>query len=152
SMTDRKSHRVSWDERFDKEKYPNDTYFLIDTDWDKIVDIGQKLESGIWVDVKGKYEFDTFTTDDGKEIKLVKRIIERLSPLKNGEVSITGVKSGDVFRVFDKKENGNFLGQGKAGTEGVADIRVGWLSTEGGKLYVCKMDGETEGARMEVEY
>lgn len=155
SMKARQSFRLEWADRFNKAKYPDDTYFLIDTDWDKTVKFGEMLSGGegMWVDVKGHYEFDTFTTDDGDEIKLVKRIMDRVSPLKNGTVEVKGLKNGEFVRVLDKEEGGNFLGQGKADADGTAAIRVGWLNPEGGKLYACKLDAKKEeGARTEVVY
>lgn len=153
SSTEKKSHRISFEDRHNKAAYPNETYHLIDTDWDKAEKVGKQLKEGIWVDVKGHYEFDTFTTDDGKEIKLVKRIIDQLSPLRNGEITIKGLKAGDTFRAYDSKEEGNFMGQGKANAEGVATVRVGWLNPEGGKLYICKVeDGDKEGQRIEKAY
>jgi hypothetical protein len=151
SMTTKQSSRIDWANRHDKTKYPDETYFLIDTDWDKTEKFGNVVKEGIWVDVKGHYEFDTFTTDDNKEIKLVKRIIDNVAPLKNGEVVITEVKSGDVFRAYD--ENNSFLGQGKADASGAVSIRVGWLNPEGGKLYVCKLNADkSDGTLSEQAY
>ena len=153
SSTEKKSYRIAFTDRHDKALYPNETYHLIDTDWDKTEKVGNVLQNGIWVDVKGHYEFDTFTTDDGKEIKLVKRIIDSATPLRNGEVIIKGLKAGDTFRAYDAKEDGNFMGQGKADKDGVATVRVGWLNPEGGKLYICKVEeGNKEGQRVEQEY
>lgn len=153
SMTTRLSHRIEWNDRKNKAKYPDDTYFLIDTDWDKTEKFGELLKNGLWVDVKGHYEFDKFTTDDNKEIKLVKRIIDNVTPLKNGTVDISGLKTGEIMRAYDSKEDGVFLGQGKASADGKATIQVGWLNPEGGKLYVCKVDAaRNEGERVEVEY
>ncbi|MGG0667835.1 hypothetical protein ABE073_04815 [Lederbergia citrisecunda] len=153
SSTEKKSHRIAFADRHNKELYPNETYHLIDTDWDKAEKVGNVLQNGIWVDVKGHYEFDTFIAEDGKEIKLVKRIIDSAMPLRNGEVTIKGLKAGDTFRAYDAKEDGVFLGQGKANAEGVATIRVGWLNPEGGKLYICKVEeGNKEGQRSEQAY
>ncbi len=36
----------------------------------------------MWAEVQGQYEFDTFENGNGEEIKLVKRIINRVFPLK----------------------------------------------------------------------
>lgn len=153
SMKERKSFPIDWENRFDKSLYPNDTYFLIDTDWDKTVKFGKFLKNEMWVDVKGHYEFDSFITDDGNEIKLVKRIIDNVTPLKNGAVEITGLKAEETVLVHDSQEEGNFLGQGKASAEGVASIRVGWLNPEGGELYVSKSEGEgKESSRTKVPY
>lgn len=102
SMQDKKSFPIEWENRYDKSKYPDESYFLIDTDWDKTVKFGEMLEDGMWVDVKGRYEFDSFTADDGKEIKLVKRIIEQLTPLKNGLLEATGLKPEETLRVFSE--------------------------------------------------
>lgn len=153
SRTNRKSHRLDWADRHEKSKYPDETYHLIDTDWDKTIKFGNMIQDEMWVDVRGHYEFDSFETEDGREIKLVKRIIDYLTPLRNGEIEISGLKEGDTFRVFDAEEEGNFMGQGKANKEGIASIRVGWLNPEGGKIFICKVDENgVEGSRVEQEY
>lgn len=152
SSTEGKSSPIAWDNRYDKSKYPNDTYHLIESEWDKAERLSEIVKTGIWVDVKGKYEFSLFTNDEGKETKIVKRIIEQVSPLKNGEVTITGLKEGDTFKAYDSEKDGIYLGMGKADKEGKATLRVGWLNPEGGTLYVCKVDGETEGKRATLDY
>lgn len=152
SSVDRKSVRVPFSTRKDKSTYPNDTYHLIDTDWDKAEKIGEMVTEGMWADVKGKYEFSKFTNDEGKEITSIKRIIEQVTPLKNGEITITGLKEGDVFRAFDSEVEGTYLGMGKADKEGVAKVRVGWLNPEGGTLYITKMENDVEGKRVKLDY
>ena len=152
SSTHKKNHKIDWADRFNKDKYPDDTYHLIETDWDKVERLGKQIKAGMWVDVRGSYEFDTFTSDNGQEIKTVKRIIQQVFPLKNGEVEIKGLKEGDEFRVYDSAEDGILLGYGKANKEGIAKIKVGWLNPNGGKLYICKVENGNEGKRVEQEY
>lgn len=152
SSTERKSSPIAWNDRHDKSKYPNDTYHLIETEWDKAERIGNQIEVGMWVEVKGKYEFSEFTNEDGKTNQFVKRVIDSIVPLKNGVVEITGLKDGDVFKAYDSETDGQYLGMGKANKEGLATVRVGWLNPEGGTLYICKVDNDTEGKRVAVEY
>lgn len=152
SSTHKNTVKLNWTDRFDKSKYPDETYHLIDTDWDKTEKLAKVIKKDMWVEVKGKYEFNTFINDEGEEISTVKRIIEYVIPLKNGEVTITGLKENDVFKAYDAPEEGNYLGMGKANKEGVATLRVGWLNPEGGKLYICKVENDVEGKRVEQEY
>ena len=101
---------------------------------------------------KGKYEFSSFTNDEGQVINNIKRTIEHVVPLKNGEVTIKGLTEGDTFRAYDSAEGGNYLGMGKANKEGIATVRVGWLNPEGGKLYLTKVTDDAEGQRVEQVY
>ena len=152
SAQHKKNFKINWEDRFDKSKYPGESYHLIDPYWDKAEKLSKVVAKDMWVEVKGHYEFDSFTNDDGEEINTVKRIIDQVSPLKNGEVVITDLKDGDTFKVYDAAEEGKYLGMGKANKEGVATIRVGWLNPEGGKLYICKVENDVEGKRKEQEY
>ena len=151
SSTHKKSQSIPWADRLDKSKYPDDTYHYIQQEWDKTEEIGSFIEEGMWADVRGHYEFDEFTNDDGETIKTVKRIIDQVYPLKNGEVTITGVKDGDEFRVYASPKSEHQLGYGKA-KEGKVEIKVGWLNPEGGTLYITKVDGDKEGARAAYDY
>lgn len=151
SSKEGKSYRIAWDDRFDKSKYPNETYHYIQQEWDKAEELSKIVEDGMWADVRGHYEFSTFENEEGKEINIVKRTIDQFYPLKNGVVDIKGVKDGDEFRVYSAKTDGHQLGYAKA-KEGVASIKVGWLNPEGGKLYICKVEGDKEGERTEQEY
>ncbi|MDT0160432.1 hypothetical protein [Bacillus sp. AG4(2022)] len=152
SSKHRKSAPVDWADRENKAAYPDDTYHYIQQEWDKTEAISKYVKEEMWVDVRGHYEFDKFTNGEGEEFKSVKRIIDQVYPLKNGEVEIKGLKKDDTFRVYDSETEGYQLGFGKADEKGVAVIKVGWLNPEGGKLFVCKVDGETEGQRSAVEY
>lgn len=152
SSLHKKNFKINWEDRFDKSKYPDDSYHLIDTDWDKTEKLSKLVDKDIWVEVKGHYEFSSFTNDDGNEVNTVKRIIDQIIPLKNGEITITGLKEGEVFRAYDSAEDGIYLGMGKADKTGTATLRVGWLNPEGGKLYICKVENDTEGKRAEQEY
>ncbi|GEM_PF-2502743 len=152
SSTHKKTHRLEWEDRFDKAQYPDETYHLIETDWDKTERLSKFIKKDMWAEVRGHYEFDSFVNDDGEEINTVKRIIDFVNPLKNGEVEIKGLKEGETFRVYDSESEGNYLGMGKANKEGVALIRVGWLQPEGGTLYICKVEDDKEGKRIKQEY
>lgn len=152
SSTHKKNYKIAWEDRFDKTKYPDDTYHLIDPDWDKAEKFSKTIQKDMWVEVKGHYEFSSFINDEGNEISIVKRIIDQVFPLKNGEVIIKGLKENDVYKAYDSAEGGNYLGMGKADKEGVATLRVGWLNPEGGKLYICKVENDTEGKRIEQNY
>lgn len=152
SMTARKNYKVDWNDRFDKTKFPDETYHLIDPDWDKAEKFGTVIQPDMWVEVKGHYEFNVFKNDEGEEINTVKRIIDQVYPLKNGEIIIKGLNEGDTFKAYDAAEDGQYLGSGKASKEGEAVVRVGWLNPDGGIVYVCKVENEEEGKRIEVEY
>lgn len=153
SSANRHNFKIDWADRHDKSKYPDTTYHLIDPDWDKAEKFGKVIDKDMWVEVKGHYEFSSFQNDEGKEINTVKRIIDQVYPLKNGEVTVKGVKEGDVYKAYDAQEGGNYLGMGKADKTGVATVRVGWLNPEGGTLYVCKAnDDGTETKRVEQKY
>lgn len=153
SQTEKRSEAIDFADRHNKSKYPNESFHLIDTDWDKAEKIGKIVKESMWVDVKGHFEFSSFETDDGKTINMVKRIIDNVVPLKNGSVEISECKKGDTFRAYDEATDGNYLGQGKADENGVATVNVGWLNPEGGKLYVSKVNQDkSETKRIEVEY
>jgi hypothetical protein len=151
SSTHKRTERIPFAQRHDKSVYPDETYHLIDTDWDKAEKFGKMVEKDMWVDVKGHYEFSTFESD-GEEITVVKRIIDQLMPLKNGTITIKGLIEGDTFRAYDSEKEGKYLGMGKANKEGIATLRVGWLNPEGGTLYLVKLEGDTEGQRVKIDY
>lgn len=152
SSTEKKSAPIAWNDRFDKSKYPNETYHLIDSEWDKTEKLSKVIKPDMWVDVKGHYEFSTFTTEEGKVFKSVKRIIDQVTPLKNGEVIITGLTKGDTFRAYDKEVDGTYLGMGKANDEGIASVKVGWLNPEGGELYITKVVNEENTTFTKLTY
>lgn len=152
SSKHKKSAPIAWEDRLDKTKYPDETYHYIEQEWDKTESLSKIITEEMWADVRGHYEFDVFVNDDEEEIKTVKRIIDQVYPLRNGEVTIKGLKDGDQFRVYDSETEGNQLGFGKADKDGVAVIKVGWLKPEGGTLYLCKVEGDTEGKRIVQEY
>jgi hypothetical protein len=152
SSVARKTQRLNWENRFDKSLYPDDTYHLIETDWDKSERFSHLIAEGIWIEVRGHYEFNSFNNDDGDEINVVKRIADQIYQLKNAEVVITGLKEKDTFRVYDAPEDGLLLGQGKAGKDGVATVHTGWLNPEGGELFVTKVVNDKETKRGKFAY
>lgn len=85
SSTHKKSVKVAWADRNDKSKFPDNTYHAIETDWDKTERLGQLVNDGDWVEVRGQYQFDTFTPDDSNEEKVfLKRVIGSIRPIKDG--------------------------------------------------------------------
>lgn len=153
SSKHRRTQELPFSLRHDKSVLEDETFKVIESDWDKAERIGNIVEVGMWVDVKGHYEFNTFNDDDGKEITITKRIIDMVSPLKNGQVIITGLDEGDTFQAFDSEVDGKYLGMGKADKEGIATIRVGWLNPTGGELFITKIEADgTEGKRTKLEY
>lgn len=88
SSTDNNSIPIKWEDRHDKTKYLNETYHLMTQEWDLAEEIGGIIHEGMWVEVKGKYEFDSWVSD-GKEKFATKRIITSFTPIENGyEVNI----------------------------------------------------------------
>ncbi|MGM1044811.1 MAG: hypothetical protein ACQEXX_01555 [Bacillota bacterium] len=84
SSKHRKSEKVAWVDRNDKSKFPDDTYHAIETDWDKAERLGKEIKEGDWVEVRGQYQFDTFTPDDGEEKVFMKRIVNSVRPIRDG--------------------------------------------------------------------
>ena len=151
SSKHKKTQSIPWDDRFNKEKYPDDTYHYIAQEWDKSEEIGNLIVDGMWADVRGHYEISDFTNEDGEVVKTVKRFIDNVYPLKNGEVIIKNVKDNDEFKVYDSLEGGFQLGFGKGKDKEVV-IKVGWLNPEGGTLYITKVAGDKEGERIPQVY
>lgn len=147
-----KSHKVDWADRFNKEKLPDETYHLMTQEWDLAEEIAEWLEVGQWVDIRGKYEFSTFTNDEGKEMNSIKRVITNIYPLKNGEVIVKGLKEGDEIKVYPNEKARQHIGYGKADKDGVATIKVGLLKPEGGEIFICKVEGDKEGKRSPQKY
>lgn len=152
SSKHKKSTSVSWDDRHNKDALPDETYHVMTSEWDLSEEIGTWLKEDMWVDVRGSYEFSSFENEEGQVINTVKRIVQNVYPLKNGEVEIKGLKEGDEFKVFDSQADGIELGYGKANKEGIATVRVGWLNPEGGSLYVSKLDKGNETGRTKFDY
>ncbi|UNK20457.1 hypothetical protein MNQ98_10770 [Paenibacillus sp. N3/727] len=44
------SVKIAWEERFDRVKYPDDTYHQIDPEWDKIDKLKEIVKEDEWVD------------------------------------------------------------------------------------------------------
>lgn len=145
------SFELEWEHRFDKTKFPDESYKLFTTNWDLCDQLSKIIKPDMWVDVRGTYEFNSFKNDEGETVNIVKRIIKQVYPLKNGMVEINNVKSGDEYRVYDSEENGVLLGYGKAKEE-VIEINVGWLSPEGGEIFITKLNNGEEGKRAKVAY
>ncbi|WP_242730239.1 hypothetical protein [Bacillus altitudinis] len=151
SSKHKKSFKLEWEHRFDKTKFPDESYKVIATDWDLCDELSELIKPGMWVDIRGVYEFSSFQNDEGETVNVVKRTIKQVYPLKNGQVEINNVKSGDEYRVYDSEENGTLLGYGKAKEE-VIKINVGWLSPEGGDIFITKLSNGEEGKRAKATY
>lgn len=152
SRTHSKSAPVAWEDRFNKKAYPDETYHLIAQEWDKASEIADWIEEGIWVDVRGKYEFYSFEDEEGKTVQIRKRAIDNVYPLKNGEVIVEGLKDNEAILVHNQASGGLQYGFGKS-KDGTAVVKVGYLNPDGGKLYISKVnkDGE-ESERKEYLY
>lgn len=86
SSKHKKSVSVDWVDRNDKEKFPDNTYHPIEVDWDKAERLGQLINDEQWYEVRGQYQFDVFTPDNGEEKVFVKRIIQSVRPIVNGQI------------------------------------------------------------------
>lgn len=100
SSTHKKSFRIKWADRNDKTKYPDKTYHLITPDWDLAKELSEKFNEGDWVEVRGKYEFDRYTNNEGKESLFVKRIINSVEKVEDGQ-EITLRDKSEVKYVCD---------------------------------------------------
>ena len=86
SSNAKKSYRIPWRDRHDKSKYPDPTYTIIGgTDWDNCELYGSLLAEGMWVEVKGKYEFGSYTNDEGKRYLTVKRKPTSIAAVADGQ-------------------------------------------------------------------
>ncbi|WP_144028224.1 hypothetical protein [Paenibacillus ferrarius] len=90
SSKHKKADKVAWADRFDKSKYPDDTYHLIDPDWDKIDKLKEIVVTDGWVEVKGKYNPYEFENEQQQTIKGVSRQIGYLNPIIDGKVLVNG--------------------------------------------------------------
>ncbi|MCM3257039.1 hypothetical protein M3664_04490 [Paenibacillus lautus] len=86
SSKHKKAEKVAWADRNDKSKFPDDTYHAIEVDWDKAERLGQTIKEGDWVEVRGQYQFDTFSPEDGEERVFLKRVINSVRPIQNGVI------------------------------------------------------------------
>lgn len=116
SQTHKKSTSVKWDDRFDKSKLPDDTYHLMETDWDKTKRFGDLLKDEMWVEVKGEYEFDT-STFDGTEYKIQKRMATQVNPILPYDANekyrknalVFGEDGVKIYKSLEKDNKGNAL-------------------------------------------
>lgn len=93
SSTAKQSYRIPWADRLNKSKYPDQSYTVIGgTDWDNCELWGNLLSEGMWVEVKGKYEFDTYQNDEGKTFLTIRRKPTSISTVKDGQEIILHTK------------------------------------------------------------
>jgi hypothetical protein len=114
SSTHKKTAKIKWENRFDKSRWKDEneqvtidnTYHLITSDWDKILELAEKVDDkkineGLWVEVTGVYEPNEFPDSDGNNRIVFKRIINNIRPIVNGKVL------GDDGKERPIKINGN---------------------------------------------
>jgi hypothetical protein len=104
SNTEKKSHRLNWSDRNDESKYPNETYHLLPPEWDLVDQLKVKLSEGSWVEVKGKYEFDTMIGENNQEINLVKRMVTEINPIENAQEIRLGQEKFNYVTDFDSPD------------------------------------------------
>ncbi|MER3123550.1 hypothetical protein ABQG71_20535 [Bacillus altitudinis] len=109
SSEHKNSFKPEWEHIFDEMKFPDESYKVISTDWDLCDELATFIKPGMWVDVRGVYEFSSFKNNEGETINVVKRIIKQVYPLKNGLVEINNLISGEEYRIYDSEEKGRFL-------------------------------------------
>jgi hypothetical protein len=120
SSTDKKGVSIKWNDRANKNKYPNTTYHLITEPWDLAKEIGENFKEGDWVEVKGNYEFDSFTNEKGETFPVIKRNISSVEPVVDGQEIKFGGETFNYVCDFDSPDfrEVNFF-----------DLEIGILST-----------------------
>jgi hypothetical protein len=104
SRTEGNTAFVPWADRKDKSKLPNETYHIIEADWDKIEQYHKLLKDDAWVEVKGNFEFFSFINDEGQKITITKRFINSIEPVEDGqEIKVAGQKVNYVTD-FDSED------------------------------------------------
>jgi hypothetical protein len=86
SQTHKKSATVEWADRNNKEKFPDNSYHPIEVDWDKCERLGKLIKADEWYEVRGQYSFEEFTKEDGSTTLFVKRNINSVKPIVNGQI------------------------------------------------------------------
>jgi hypothetical protein len=107
SQTHKKSFTVNWSDRLDKTKFPDDTYHIInETEYDRTKTIGDKIETGQWVEIKGSYELSSFNDDiTGNKKVSLKRVIEQFNIIENGsEISLDRTNKITYVTDFDSPD------------------------------------------------
>lgn len=77
SSKHKKSFKLEWEHRFDKTKFPDESYKVIATDWDLCDELAGLIKPGMWVDVRGVYEFSSFKNDEGETVNVVKEQLNK---------------------------------------------------------------------------
>ncbi|WP_372011386.1 hypothetical protein NBRC13296_12560 [Paenibacillus chitinolyticus] len=90
SSKHKKAATVAWEDRHDKTSYPDDTYHLIEPEWDKIDKLKELIVTDGWFEVKGKYTPYSFIGENNNEIKGVSRTINSVNSVIDGKVSENG--------------------------------------------------------------
>lgn len=93
SSTEKKSHKLKWVDRLDKDKYPNETYHLISPEWDKAEEYSKIICTDKYLDIRGHYEFSKFKNDEGQDKNYTKRVIDNIYIIEDGqEIKFNGNK------------------------------------------------------------
>lgn len=86
-----KSAKIEWSQRYNKDAYPDNTYHLIEPEWDRIEKFKEIVEKDCWVEVKGKYIPYEFEAEENKVIKGISRQISFINLITDeGKVVIDG--------------------------------------------------------------
>lgn len=97
-----KAVAIPWANRLNKETFPDNTYNILGgTDWDNAEEFAKKIEAGKWIEVKGYYEFSEFTTDEGTDMIITKRMINSIDEVVDGQVIQVG--KDKITYVYDLK-------------------------------------------------
>lgn len=97
SSRHKKTIKIDWENRLDREKWKDenkkvktkdidDTYHLMSNDWDLTEELSKKVSNGDWVEVKGYLEPNEFEDDEGKQVNNIKRIITSINPIVEGKL------------------------------------------------------------------
>ena len=138
SSKHKKSAKVKWVDRFNKDKYPDKTYHLIDTPWDTCQNLGDILEEDIWVEVRGEYVFDKYVDESQQEHPVTKRIIKSVNIINPKE---------NTFEEWYKKEYKKDWNKTEEITTELQNAFDGWDNEHKKVSYI-----NSDGKEIEFEY
>ncbi|MDP9675269.1 hypothetical protein J2W97_001252 [Paenibacillus jamilae] len=94
SMKHKKTIKIDWSVRFEKDKWTDlngkiqdidSTYHLIDSPWDKAQEFSEYIKDDVWVEVRGEYEFEAILGEE-REVEFRKRTITSVRPIIDGKL------------------------------------------------------------------
>jgi hypothetical protein len=138
SSTDKNGKSIKWNDRADKSKYPSATYHLIAEPWDLTKEVGEKINDGDWVEVRGRYEFDSFTNEEGNTYPIKKCIFTKVEPVEDGKEVKFG---GETFNYVCNFDDPNFR------EVNFFELEIGILST-----YQDENTGDTKVNAVFLDY